>query len=67
MADCSKKGRGRGARGEHHRSAKLTADQVRLIRELVAAGRMQKDIAADFGVRPNTVSQIVGRQNWRHI
>ena len=62
MAD--KVSKGRQERGENHGLAKLTNDQVRAIR---SDKRPQKMIAADYGVRPNTVSKIRARKSWSHV
>lgn len=37
---------------------KLSADKVKLIRERLASGTLQKDIAHEFGVSTNTISKI---------
>lgn len=46
---------------------KLNADQVREIRVLIALGRLQKDIAKQFGIARNTVSGIARRKTWDHL
>lgn len=46
---------------------KLTAHDVHQIRAMRAAGTLQKDIAARFGVARNTVSQVLTGRNWRHL
>lgn len=46
---------------------KLDAEQVREIRRLVATGRYQKDVAAQFGIARNTVSGIVNGKSWAHL
>ena len=46
---------------------KLNADQVREIRALCAAGALQRDVAARFGIARNTVSGIVNRKSWAHL
>jgi uncharacterized protein YjcR len=51
-------------RGENHWSAKLTMDDVRLIRELKASGMRQVDIAEKFEVSQSTVSNIVNFNKW---
>lgn len=54
---------GTRALGESHGQSILTRDQVIEIRAL--AGKMfQRDIAARFGVAPNTISQVVTGRNW---
>lgn len=51
-------------RGERNWKARLTADDVRSIR---ADGRLQRIVAAEYGVAPHHVSQIKSRKVWRHI
>lgn len=48
-------------------AAKLTADQVRQIRDLYAIGARQVDLAEDFGVTQAYISQLVRRKVWTHI
>lgn len=51
--------RGRAKHGERHPAAKLTDADVAEIRRMLATGlHLQHDIAALFGVRPNTISRI---------
>lgn len=60
--------RPRRAVGEQNQSAKLTAAQVREIRELYATGRYsQRALAQQFGVGQNCVCDVVNRKTWRHI
>lgn len=70
MADMLKKGRhGRGApRGEKHGVAKLTENQVLMIRARYANGGItQKSLATEIGIDQTLVSMIVMRKIWRHI
>lgn len=53
--------------GEGNPAAKLTADQVREIRDLYASGARQVDLAEDYGIAQPYVSQIVRRKSWTHI
>lgn len=46
---------------------KLNAEQVREIRKRYAAGELQREIAAAFGIARNTVSGIVSGKSWRHL
>ncbi len=62
--DCRQKRRNRF--GESHHSAKLTAPKVQAIRQLSAAGALGTELAAHFGVTPQTISYVVRRQIWRH-
>lgn len=58
----------RSAKGERAHNAKLTEDGVRSIRERYAAGGItQRELAAEFGVDPSIISEIVRRLRWRHI
>ena len=61
MRDMTNKGRHSAP------AAKLTPEQVIEIRDLRSKGARQKDIAAQFGIRPETVSEIVHRKKWKHI
>ena len=54
-------------RGERNGQAKLTDDDVREIRRRVAAGALQKDVAAMFGVQKMQVSRIVRGERWSHV
>ena len=45
-------------------ATKLSASQVGSIRERVAAGERQVDIAREFGVHPEHVGRIVRRVQW---
>lgn len=58
------KGRQRGAQGELNSKAKLTAEDIALIRE---AQGSQTDIAERFGVTQTTVSAIKVGRTWKHI
>lgn len=53
--------------GERHYAAKLTAIQVSQIRELLAAGRAHKEIAATFGVCRATIDRICSGKIWRSV
>ncbi len=55
------------ARGERHGRSRLTEEQVREIRLLLAAGHPQSFIAARIGVCQTTVSCIHRRVIWGHI
>ena len=68
MADRTRDGRGYVMRGEAHPMAKLTAEQVRAIREDYASGRAdQGTLAAAYGVTRSVISHIVTRRSWRHL
>ena len=55
---------GTSNRGEQCAAAKLTETQVRAIR---ADTRVQRLIAAEYGVRDNTISRIKSGKRWAHI
>lgn len=46
---------------------KLDGRQVQAIRAQVASGRLQRDVAADFGISRNHVSSIVNRRVWEYL
>jgi predicted DNA-binding protein (UPF0251 family) len=54
-------------RGERHPRAKLTEDDVRLIRALGAEGMTQRGLAAKFEVSKHAIEAILTRQSWRHV
>lgn len=51
------------ARNRH--TSKLTADGVAAIRAAYAAGKLQREVAAEFGVNQTMVSQIIRGKVWR--
>jgi hypothetical protein len=59
---------GRLVRGERHGRAKLTEEQVRLLRRLHAARTCSiESLAAQFGISPWTVHAVVARRHWSHV
>lgn len=62
MEDMVAKGRAAkawlGASGEAHPTAKLTNEQVRIIRERLSRGVPQQTIASEFGIAQSTVSRV---------
>lgn len=56
--------KGRVARGERIASAKLSASDVLRIR---SDTRTQKAIAADYGVRRQTISKLKSGKRWGHL
>lgn len=55
-------------RGEDVAISKLTADEVRVIRERYASGaESQQRIADEYGVSQPVVSAIIRRKTWRHV
>lgn len=62
-ADCVSKNR--HSYGEKSPNSKLTAAQVNEIRELVAKGVKQKDIAPKFGISSSNVSKLMTKASWK--
>jgi DNA-binding NarL/FixJ family response regulator len=54
-------------RGENHPKAKLTNEQVRIIRELFSKGFSTNVIARNFKVSTWNIEEIVKRRTWTHI
>uniref|UniRef100_E6VL69 HNH nuclease domain-containing protein n=1 Tax=Rhodopseudomonas palustris (strain DX-1) TaxID=652103 RepID=E6VL69_RHOPX len=66
MADMTSKGR--QARGSGHGRAKLTEDNVMDIRIRYSAGMItQRELADEFGVRREQISDIVNLKSWKHL
>lgn len=53
--------------GEQHHMAKLTVADVLEIRRRCKAGEQQKDIAKDYGIIQQAVSNIRWRKCWKHV
>lgn len=67
-ADRHAKGRSRWEHGESQHHAKLTDNAVRDIRAKLATGDyLQKQLAAEYGVDPGTISKILRRETWGHV
>jgi len=58
---------GNGKIGQEHPRAKLTEADVVQIRTQYAAGVLQRELGRQYGIRQNSVSQIVLRRLWKHI
>ncbi|MDA1658841.1 NUMOD4 domain-containing protein [Bacillus cereus group sp. TH153LC] len=54
-------------KGENHWNSKLTETEVKVLREMVANGVRQKDIAEKLGCAVSTVSLINSGKIWGHI
>jgi hypothetical protein len=66
VRDMMEKGRSR--QGENHRSAKLTVEQVRKIKTILAEGLLRvSDIAREYGVTHATIACIARGTSWRHV
>lgn len=59
--------RGRSTAGERHPNAKLTAREVKVIRERRAAGEKAKSISADFEISTAQVYDIALRKSWKWL
>lgn len=58
----------RKARGEACRQAKLTQDDVRLIRSAYESGGItQASLAEKCGVTPLSIARVVRYESWRHV
>ena len=55
------------AKGEANNRAKLTAGDVRTIRERAASATPRAEIAREFGLAGPTVSLIVSGKRWGHL
>lgn len=53
--------------GENSPNAKLSKNQVEQIKERLRCGERNKHLAADYGVRPETISAIKTGKTWGHI
>jgi HNH endonuclease len=67
MRDREAKGRHNAPRGSNHGRAKLTEDDVRTIRRLVAEGTPQNVLARRYGVTTTILWLLVHRRTWRHV
>lgn len=66
VADCIR--HGRKPRGEGQHLAKLTAEQVRLIRLEHAAGNItQRQLGTKFGVNDATINNVIKGRTWKHV
>lgn len=48
-------------------TSKLTEDTVREIRQRAAKGEKALHLAKEYGVRHNTVSDLINRKTWRNV
>lgn len=58
---------GTSGRGEQNPQAKLTARDVKKIREMATLGKTQTSIASQFNVSRRSVGMILTGDTWRHI
>ena len=54
-------------KGNAHHNRKLTEDDVRTIRQAVAEGQKQADLARHYSVQRSVISQIVNHKTWTHV
>lgn len=54
-------------KGAARPAAKLTDDQIVEIRQAVAHGAKQVDVAAEYGISQGLVSGIVNGHRWKHV
>ena len=57
----------RQVRGEAVNTAKLTASQVRQIRERFHRGEFAIDLGKEFGIEANGIERIAFGRTWRHV
>lgn len=67
IRDMVSRGRNVPPRGERHGSAKLTEDDVRVIRRRCESGERQAAVALDYNLKPPAVQKIVSRRRWKHV
>lgn len=65
VRDCAAKGR--NCSGSRHPRSKLNEAAVADIRWLSSNGAMGTELAAQFGVTPQMVSNIINRKNWAAV
>lgn len=63
--DCASKGR--QCKGEDVPQSRLTANQIKQIRELRQQGVRPNTLAKCFGVEYHHIWQIVNRRRWKHV
>ena len=64
---ADKMARERQAKGGGHGLAKLTEDDVRVIRNLLSRGVRQREIAATYGVARQQIYKIKTGKTWGHV
>ena len=57
----------REARGEMNGRAKLTKNDVLIIRKKASQGVSRIDLAKVFGLAPDYVGDLINRKSWKHI
>ena len=64
MADMREKGRAKGHPGEDNVKAKLSREQVEVVRDLLSKGHSCNSIAKSLGVVHSTISRIKRGEGW---
>lgn len=59
--------RGNNLRGEDHGMAKMTADDVRMIRRRAEAGASYAQLAREYGMTSGHIRRVVERIRWAHL
>lgn len=68
MRDMNRKGRHADVKGEKNRFHKLTAEQVRYVRNRFATGAAtRKELAVEMGVTTFAIQCIINRKTWKHV
>lgn len=62
-----KEKKNRDSRGERNGQAKLTEEDVRIIREMYHKGHTQENIAEIFNVGQTCISKVVRKTRWIHV
>jgi len=55
------------SRGTHRYNAQFTDDDIRAIRQRIANGARQTDLAKEYGVWKTTIFKIVHYESWQHV
>lgn len=58
---------GRHKRGESHKNSKLTDEAVKEIIRRCRTGEVEGVVGKDYGVKANTVNDIMNNRTWTHI
>lgn len=67
IKDMYERNRRNPPKGKSHPHAKLTEKDIPKIRELIAAGELQKDIAKIFRIDSSIISDIANNRIWKHV
>lgn len=67
MADMHRAGRDNHVRGERSGNSKLTADEVKAIREMLAEGMTKVAISEVIGISPSAIRFIELGKTWGHV